>query len=83
MATKTDTPEEFKPLEERPTWQDKLDAGKPLNPLEEVKADADFNYKRRLREAEEQKRFEQLKANGRQGATTDDSSSNDGKKGNN
>jgi hypothetical protein len=26
------------------TWQDKLKAGQPLNELEQVKADADFNY---------------------------------------
>jgi hypothetical protein len=33
------------------TWQDKLKAGQPLNELEQVKADADFNYRQRLREA--------------------------------
>lgn len=82
-----------KPLseQERPTWQDKLQQGKPLNPLEEVKADADFNYQQRLREEEARKEFEQLKAGrGAQPAAnadssdesgSDNSNSNDGKKG--
>jgi hypothetical protein len=35
------------------TWQDKLNAGQPLNELEQVKADADFNYRQRLRETQE------------------------------
>lgn len=47
------------------TWQEKLQAGEPLNPLEETKADADFNYKERLREQEARKKFEELKAAGR------------------
>jgi hypothetical protein len=35
------------------TWQDKLKAGQPLNELEQVKADADFNFRQRLRETQE------------------------------
>lgn len=76
------TPEQFKPLEERPTWKDKLDAGKPLNSLEETKADADFNYRRRLRDEAERKDFETLKANGHSAqSSNEDPSDNDGKKG--
>lgn len=47
------------------TWREKLDNGHALNPLDEIKADADFNYKSRLREEEERKAFEKLKAAGR------------------
>lgn len=49
----------------KPTWQEKLDEGKHLTALEETKADADFNYRFRLKEAEEREAFEQLKSRGR------------------
>lgn len=52
-------------VEKQLTWQQKLAAGHPLTPLEEVKADADFNYNRRLRDEEEKAAFEKLKAHGR------------------
>jgi hypothetical protein len=42
------------------TWQDKLKAGQPLNELEQVKADADFNYRQRLREANERDAHKKL-----------------------
>lgn len=58
MATKQKDPVDM-------TWREKLDNGHPLNPLDEIKADADFNYKSRLREEEERKAFERLKAAGR------------------
>lgn len=48
------------------TWQQKLEKGLPLNTLEEVKADADFNYRTRLRDEEERKAFEKLKSAGRE-----------------
>lgn len=47
------------------TWQQKLDKGLPLNPLEETKADAHFNYHNRLREQKERAEFERLKSRGR------------------
>jgi hypothetical protein len=47
-----------------PTWQDKLDNGQTLNPLEETKADADFNYKQRLAEQKARAEFEARKAGG-------------------
>lgn len=43
------------------TWKQKLEKGLPLNKFDEVKADADFNYKKNLREQTERKDFEQLK----------------------
>ena len=67
------------------TWKEKIDQGKPLNPRDDVKADADFNYKRRLREEEERKEFEKLKAEGRPStdmvSDDDTQGANDGKKG--
>lgn len=72
------------------TWQDKLSNSEPLNHLDEVKADADFNYQQRLREEKARKEFEALKAgHGAQPAAPaegndegdgDNSNSNDGKK---
>ncbi len=47
------------------TWQEKLDQNKKLNVLDEVKADADFNYRFRLREKEAREAFEKLKNRGR------------------
>jgi hypothetical protein len=44
------------------TWKDKLNKGLPLNNLEETQADADFNYRRRLREEEETREYNKLKA---------------------
>lgn len=44
------------------TWQEKMEAGEPLNSLEETKADADFNVKHRVREAEERAAHEARKA---------------------
>lgn len=58
MATKQKDPADM-------TWREKLDNGHPLNPLDETKADADFNYKSRLREEEERKAFEKLKSAGK------------------
>lgn len=43
------------------TWQQKMDRGLPLNPLDEVKADADFAHRERLREREARERFEARK----------------------
>lgn len=45
-----------------PTWSEKLDAGEALNSLEETKADADFNVKQRIKEAEERAAFNARKA---------------------
>jgi hypothetical protein len=65
------------------TWKEKLDQGVPLNTMDEVKADADFNYRRRLREEEERLAFEKLKSGGRPDAgEADDASGNEDKKGN-
>lgn len=58
MATKAKDPADM-------TWREKLDNGHPLNALDETKADADFNYKSRLREEEERKAFEKLKTAGK------------------
>lgn len=44
------------------TWKQKLEKGIPLNQFDEVKADADFNYKRNLREQAERREHEQMKA---------------------
>jgi hypothetical protein len=46
------------------TWVEKLEAREPLNNMDEIKADADFNHKFRVREAEERARFEQRKSGG-------------------
>jgi hypothetical protein len=43
------------------TWQEKIDAGKPLNPLDETKADADFNHQKRVRDQEEREEYEARK----------------------
>ena len=43
------------------TWEEKLDQNKKLNPLDEVKADADFNHKKRVRDEEEREKFEARK----------------------
>jgi hypothetical protein len=43
------------------TWKEKLDQGKKLNALEDTQADADFNYRRRLREEKEKKAYEASK----------------------
>lgn len=53
------TPEKKKKL----TWKEKMANGERLNPLEETQADADFNYRRRLREQEELAKYEQSKQN--------------------
>jgi hypothetical protein len=42
------------------TWQEKLKAGQPLNELEQVKADADFNYRQRLREQQEREAHKKM-----------------------
>lgn len=49
------------------TWQEKLRVGKPLSPLEDTKAEADFAVKRHLREQRERAEFEARKATGRAG----------------
>lgn len=62
------------------TWNEKLKKGKPLNAFDETKADADFNYRARLREEKERKAFEALKAAGKLNAaydTEDDFSEDD------
>lgn len=46
----------------RLTWQQKMQQGLPLSNLEETKADADFNYRTRLRQEKERQEFEQAKA---------------------
>lgn len=43
------------------TWQQKLDQGKPLNEFDETKADADFNYRERMRESQARAEFEAKK----------------------
>jgi hypothetical protein len=53
----------------RLTWKDKLEKGLPLNPLEEVQADADFNYHERLRQEKSRQEFEQRKARAQTSAT--------------
>lgn len=47
------------------TWQEKLKQGMNLSVLEETQADADFNFKQRLREQKERARYEKMKAQGR------------------
>lgn len=59
------------------TWKDKLEKGVPLNSFDEVKADADFNHRRREREEAEKKRFEALKAAGRLTGTDADFAESD------
>lgn len=49
------------------TWQQKLEKGLKLTSLEETKADADFNFKRRQRELDEKKAFEAAKAGNKKG----------------
>lgn len=58
MADDKGTP---KAAEVQLTWQQKLEKGLPLNALEEVKADADFNYRQRLREEDARREFEARK----------------------
>lgn len=48
------------------TWQEKLDQSKKLSPLDEVKADADFNHQKRVRDEEEREKFEARKRGERQ-----------------
>lgn len=59
-----------KPAEKAPkrplTWEEKLDKNAKLNPLDEVKADADFNHKKRVRDEEERLKFEARKRGERQ-----------------
>jgi hypothetical protein len=43
------------------TWSQKLEAGEPLNALEETQADADFNHKQRLKEQQERDAFNKRK----------------------
>lgn len=43
------------------TWGQKLEQGLPLNTYDEIKADADFNYRQRLREQQEREEFEARK----------------------
>lgn len=61
------------------TWQQKLEKGLPLNPLEEVKADADFHYKELQREAEQKRAFDALK---NRSTATPEAAVADDKKGN-
>lgn len=50
------------------TWKEKLDQKIKLNPLEETQADADFNYRRRLREKKELAEYEARKNPNTKGA---------------
>lgn len=44
------------------TWEERLDRGKKLSPLQEVQADADFNHKKRVKDEEERQEYEARKA---------------------
>lgn len=48
------------------SWVEKLDSDKPLNPLDEVKADADFNHNKRVRDEKDREEFEARKRGDRQ-----------------
>lgn len=54
-----------KPVKKKLTWQQKIDKSERLNTLDEVKADADFNFRFRLQEKEAREAFEKLKNRGR------------------
>lgn len=43
------------------TWQQKLDEGIALNTQDEIKADADYNYRQRLEDEARRKEFEERK----------------------
>ncbi len=64
------------------TWQQKLEQGVKLSPLEEVQADATFNYESRRKEEKERAEFEARKEAARQnrGAQTKSDSKDDKKK---
>lgn len=51
------------------TWQEKIDQKKPLNVLEETKADADWNHRKRVRDEKEREEYEARK----RGETREDS----------
>lgn len=90
MATSSKATDKTKKAKEKQlTWPQKLDQGVPLNRLDEVKADADFNYHQRLREQQARENFEKLKNRGRlaedvdrlnaeDAAAAEDDSANDG-----
>jgi hypothetical protein len=61
---KTKKSEEEKALDKRrsQSWQERITGQKPLNHLEEAKADADFNYHLREQERELRAQFEAKKA---------------------
>ena len=59
------------------TWQQKLEQGLPLNTLDEVKADADYNYRKRLRDEEDKKAFEALKNRGAQASVAASQAANE------
>lgn len=70
MANKADenTPAQSKQnAPKRPlAWQEKIDQGKKLSPLDEVKADADFNHTKRVRDEQEREEYEARKRGERQ-----------------
>lgn len=47
---------------ERLNWKQKIDRGERLNNLEDAQADADFNYRARLRDEKERAEFAAKKA---------------------
>lgn len=71
-------------------WKDRIEAGKPLNPLQDVQATADFNFTQRQEEQKAREEFEARKRGytvASDGADTtadgsDDTSNDNGKKGN-
>lgn len=71
-------------------WKERIDAGVPLNPLQDVQATADFNFMQRKKEQEDREAFESRKrgysveGDGSDVAATEgeDTSTDTGKKGN-
>lgn len=62
MAKPEETQAQEQKAPKRPlTWEEKLDKSEKLNALDEVKADADFNHKKRVRDEEEREAYEARK----------------------
>jgi hypothetical protein len=62
MATEKSEPKtEDRAPKKQLTWQQKLEQGVPFNSFDETKADADFNYRQRLRDETSKQEFEAKK----------------------
>lgn len=53
------------------TWQEKLDLGAELSPMDEVRADADYNHNKRVKDQADRDEFEARKRGDRRSTATD------------